>query len=251
MDVWEEEAAVTLGDVDRTNRVKPSAFFRYFQHATSLHGDALGIGAAQIAASGQGWVLSRFSVEIETRPALSDRLTVRTWPRGFRKLFALRDYEITGAGGQPVARARSGWLVIDIHRRRPLREESLCRPLPANAHLPDMLPEASALADEYTGTQKTGEKTPAYSDTDYNGHVNNVRYVEWVEDCAGFETLSTAEKFRLDINFVNELLPGQTAGIYATPPGPRMYVEARRLDDKVPIFRAALTAPLTKIPATR
>ena len=155
-------------------------------------------------------------------------------------MFALRDYEVTG-GGEPVARGRSGWLVIDLHKRRPLREESLCRPLPANDSLPDMLPDAPTIVAECADIPKIGERTAGYADADYNGHVNNVRYVEWVEDCAGFATLASAEKCRLDINFVNELLPGQTAGIYATPPGRRVCVEARRLDDNAAIFRAVLT----------
>jgi acyl-ACP thioesterase len=229
-----------LGDVDRSNRVKPSAFFSFFQHATTLHGDDLGIGAGTIAEVGQGWVLSRFSVEIEKRPAMSDVLTLRTWPRGFKKLFAIRDYELTDAAGGLVARARSGWLVIDIHKRRPLREESLHTKLPANDAMPDMIPDGPFQLAELTGMEKAGEKTASYSDTDYNGHVNNVRYIEWLSDCAGLDRLLSAQKMNININYVNELLPGQTVNLFKHSSGSLTSVMAQRQEDGQCVFRAEI-----------
>ena len=240
MDVWQEARAVTLGDVDRSNRLKPSAFFSYFQHATTLHGDDLGIGAGKIAEAGQGWVLSRFSVEVERRPAMSETLTLRTWPRGFKKLFAIRDYELIDAAGGLVARARSGWLVIDIHKRRPLREESLHTKLPANDSMPDMIPDGPFQLGEIAGMEKATEKTAAYSDTDYNGHVNNVRYIEWLEDCAGLDLMLAAQKMRININYVNELLPGQTVDIFKRGDSGCTSVMAQRRDDGQCVFRAEL-----------
>ncbi|MDR2491710.1 MAG: acyl-ACP thioesterase [Spirochaetaceae bacterium] len=240
MDVWQETVAVTLGDVDSSNRVKPSAFFAYFQHATTLHGDDLGIGAGTIAEVGQGWVLSRFSVEIEKRPAMSETLTLRTWPRGFKKLFAIRDYELIDGSGGLVARARSGWLVIDIHKRRPLREESLHTKLPANDAMPDMIPGGPFQLGELAGMEKAGEKTASYSDTDYNGHVNNVRYIEWLEDCIGLDRMLAASKISININYVNELLPGQTVGLFKQSDGSRTAVMAQRQEDGQCVFRAEM-----------
>ncbi|MDR0551633.1 MAG: acyl-ACP thioesterase [Spirochaetaceae bacterium] len=237
MDIYTEQTAVTLGDVDESNRVKPSAFFGYFQHATTLHGDELGIGAKTIARAGQGWVLSRFSVQIEKRPALSDVLTLSTWPRGFKRLFAIRDYLIKDDEGGIAVKARSGWLVIDTAKRRPLREESLHTPLPRNDDIPDTIPDGAEALPDREEMMPAGTVISAYSDTDFNGHVNNVRYVEWAQNYVSAAALA-AEKLRVDINFVNEIPAGIEADIFTYTAEGLSAVEARRKDCGQRIFRA-------------
>jgi acyl-ACP thioesterase len=243
VDVWEERFTVKLADVDGFNKLKPSALFGFFQQATALHGDDLGIGVRKVAESGQGWMLSRFSVELKRRPAMSEKLTLKTWPRGFKRLFAIRDYLITDESGANVAEGRSGWLVIDLKKRRPLREESLCLKLPLNSDMPDMVPDGLAALTAIDGAQMVCEKTPGYSDGDYNGHVNNVRYIEWLQDIVFLEAPEDGAGFdvlRIDINYINEIIPGEKALLYKTSVGDSDFVEARRLCDSQCVFRASL-----------
>ncbi|MDR0539989.1 MAG: acyl-ACP thioesterase [Spirochaetaceae bacterium] len=242
MDVWTEEIDVALDDVDKSNRIKPSAVFNFFQRATTHHGDVLGIGANAMAANGQGWVLSRFSAQIERRSSLSERLNLSTWPRGFKKLFATRDYLLTDKEGSVVTRARSEWLLIDIKKRRPLREESLCTPLPRNETMADALRGPLPVLHECAGMTKAGIIVPAYSDADYNGHVNNVRYIEWTQNYADNLNLMDASKIYIDINYIHEILPRESVEIYTYSEGNLIEIEAKSLKEGVSVFRSRLCA---------
>jgi hypothetical protein len=77
---------------------------------------------------------------------------------------------------------------------------------------------------------KTGERRAVYSDIDFYGHVNNVRYIQWIQDMVDPGILDTADQIRLDINYVNEVLPGETvelwsASLPALPDSPDMVRE--------------------------
>jgi len=64
---------------------------------------------------------------------------------------------------------------------------------------------------------KAAERKALYTDVDYNGHVNNVRYIHWIEDTLEPQILEKADKMRLDINYMNEIMCGETTEIYCAP----------------------------------
>jgi acyl-ACP thioesterase len=207
---------VRFGVIDRSDRLTLDAVFQFFQEAAISHAENLGVGREDMARTGQVWILSRMSVQINRRPQYGETITIRSWPRGGEKLFALRDYDIqTAPDGAPAILGRSGWLIIDLEKRRPLRPQSIMDTLPRNEGL-DALPSAVAL-EERQNLQKTAERRAAYSDVDYNRHVNNVRYIQWIEDTLDPLLLEQANQMRLDINYLNEILPGEVTEIRSAP----------------------------------
>ena len=161
LDIWQETFAVRFGVIDRSDRLTLDAVFQLFQEAAISHAENLGVGREDMARSRQVWILSRMSVLIERRPKYGETLTVRSWPRGGERLFALRDYDIRDASDTPVVRARSGWLIIDMEKRRPLRPQSVMDTLPRNEGL-DALPAGAAGLVERPGLQKAAERKAAY-----------------------------------------------------------------------------------------
>jgi acyl-ACP thioesterase len=190
--------------------------FQFFQEAAISHAENLGVGREAMAAAGQGWILSRISVQVDRRPRYCETITVRSWPRGGEKLFAVRDFDIRGKDGIPVVSARSGWIIVDIEKRRPLRPQSIMDTLPHNEGL-DALACMPTGLEERGNLVKTGERKALYTDVDYNKHVNNVRYIQWIEDAIEPQFLESAEKMRLDINYLNEILSGEVIEILSAP----------------------------------
>jgi acyl-ACP thioesterase len=45
--------------------------------------------------------------------------------------------------------------------------------------------------------------------------VNHVSYIRWIEDVIDSSLLEQAKQMRLDINYVNEVLPGDITGIWS------------------------------------
>jgi hypothetical protein len=63
--------------------------------------------------------------------------------------------------------------------------------------------------------KRIGERKAAYSDIDYNGHVNNTRYIQWVQDTITPGILEATVQMRLDINYLCEVKFGETVEIWS------------------------------------
>jgi acyl-ACP thioesterase len=238
MDVFEKEYMVTVGDVDASRRLKPSVLFDFFQAVTTEHGEDLGVGLDAMLKSGQGWILSRFSLLMERRPRFSEMLTIRTWPQGYEGLLYARNYDVLDNTGSITARASSSWFIMDIERRRPLRPSSLTVPMPPNEGRVFLDGGARALPKR-DDLVKTAERTARYSDIDFNGHVNNARYIQWIQDALGENFITDAARLRIDINYVGEVVCGETVCIYSSGAEP-IALEGRRLSDNQTAFRAGI-----------
>jgi acyl-ACP thioesterase len=244
INIWQERSSVHFGAVDPSDRLTLAAAFDYFQEAAINHAEDLGVGREQVFKNGQGWILSRISVFFERRPRYREPITVRTWPRGWERLFAVRDYDIRDERDVPIVRGRSGWLILDLEKRRPLRPQPVMDTLPLNAGL-DALPDGATALETCDWLNKKGERRAVYSDIDYNGHVNNARYIQWIQDITEPEILEKADEMRLDINYLHETRIGDTIGLWSAPiPGSNAAVaiayEGRWQDGDQAVFRAEL-----------
>jgi acyl-ACP thioesterase len=214
--IWVETFQVRIAAVDRSERMTLDSIFNFFQETATSHAENLGVGRDAMAQSGQGWLLSRISVQVDRRPRYGETITVRTWPRGPEKLFAMRHFDIRDARDNPVVKAVSCWLIIDMEKRRPLRPQGTMDILPRNEGI-DALPAGAAGLTQRQNLQKAAERTVVYTDLDFNGHVNNVSYIRWIEDTLDPKLLENASQMRLDINYLNETLPGETVEIWTAP----------------------------------
>jgi len=257
LDIWRETVPIRYGSIDRSDRLTLGSIFSFFQEAAISHAAVLGVGRDAMAATGQGWILSRLSLFVERRPAYGETIQVSTWPRRWEKLLALRDYEIRDAGNAAVVRGRAGWLVLDIEKRRPLRAQAAMENLPSNDGI-DAFPAGPAGLSARENLAKKMERAALYSDIDYYGHANNARYIQWIQDATDMDVLTDANQIRLDINYLSEVLPGETVELWIAPlasagapaegnaadyprlEGPGFAYEGRRPDSDQAVFRAEL-----------
>jgi acyl-ACP thioesterase len=215
--VWQEPVPVRFGSVDRSDRLSLGAAFGFFQEAAISHAADLGCGLDALAEIKQGWVLSRIAIFMERRPGYEETVLVESWPRGCEKLFAIRDYDMRDPDGRPIVRGRGNWLILDIERRRPLRAREVMEKLPLNEGLNALWGGGLPALVQRENLVKTGERKAAYSDIDYYGHVNNARYVQWIQDITDPGLLDKADQVRLDVNYVSEVLPGETVELWTAP----------------------------------
>ncbi|MDR3302114.1 MAG: acyl-ACP thioesterase [Spirochaetaceae bacterium] len=247
MDIWQSKQKILFNDVDPSGGVTPFAVFNYFQDAAALHAEAIGVGRETMCANKQVWVLSRMSVLIEKRPKLDEEIVLRSWPRGFDRLFCVRDYDIADMSGHVLVKARSGWLILDIETRRPLRPQSLCVPIPVNEGL-EALSGAPLGLETRNNLSKIMEREAAYSDIDFNRHMNNARYIQWIQDYSDGKSLQRASWIRLDINYLDEIKLNERIEIWASPiehgidddNGVKLAIEGRKKLGNAAAFRAEL-----------
>lgn len=202
MDKYEERFYVRSYDVTDHGVLSPLAMMNYLQEAAYQHARKLHLSFHDLREKGMLWVLSRINLALDTLPSWDEPVTVRTWPSGMKRLFALRDFEIVDGSGDVFGQAVSAWLAIDGETRRPVRmDRTLGR---AFADIPkvldtslDKLPEIG----EASGDQLFPVR---YRDIDVNGHVNNVSLVEWLIEALPLEMLESASLAELEVNFLAE-----------------------------------------------
>jgi len=250
IDVWQEPVTLRFGAIDRSDTLTLDTVFQLFQEAAISHAENLGVGREDMARTGQGWILSRITVLMKKRPKYGETVTLRSWPQGWEKLFAIRNYEILDKNNAAVVSARSAWLIVDIEKRRPLRPQAVMDSMPQNKDLISLPPEenGAAAVAERSNLVKVAERKALYSDLDFNGHVNNVKYVQWIEDTLDIKLLENADKMRLDINYLNEILENEDIDIFSariddtsTPGQHIVYAfEGRKKESGQAAFRAEL-----------
>ncbi len=211
--IYEENLTVGTWDCDRSDRLNIAGACNFWQEAAGRHAEALGVGTDAFKERGFAWILSRLSAELLRRPRRGERVLVRTWPRGLERLYALRDYEIHGEDKQVLGRGRSVWLVVDTLTFRPKRPETLGLSLPLNKGL-DAMSEGGGSLVKRENLQPSGSRSALYSDIDYNGHVNNARYIQWIQDALPANDLEAASSMRVDINYLSEVKPASSLDFF-------------------------------------
>jgi medium-chain acyl-[acyl-carrier-protein] hydrolase len=207
--IWKESYLVRSYDTGINSVLKPQVLFQFFQEAASNHATHLGVGYEALQKLGLFWALSRVKVKIEKLPAWRDEVTLTTWPKGIDRLFALRDFRLSDAGGKAIVQGTSCWLLVDCEKMRPRRIDSIPRNFPVNDK-EHALKESLGKITIPTNLEKRYERRVMTSDLDVNNHVNNTEYVRWITDC--LETGGgTAGGIRtLQINYLEEAKLGET-----------------------------------------
>ena len=149
------------------------------------------------------WVLMRKNLLIHQLPKLGEQIKVVTHCAGFEKYFTYRDYKIFNQQDELLASAASTWLLMDTVKRRMARipdfilslecpREGECLPRPKNK-LPKF--EEASFSKEFT---------VGWYDLDFNQHLNNVFYLQWILETVPDELLQNGQLERIDIVYKME-----------------------------------------------
>jgi acyl-ACP thioesterase len=194
------------------NRVGIAQLCNYLQEAAGAHAEELGFGILELQSKGISWMLSRLSLEISSYPRWGEKLKVRTWPSGLKgRLVATRDFEVETSGGATVLNGVSEWLVVNLAARRIEKLDDSFRSL-----VVEDCERANVASQSLGGKFAALGKTDASAriivrrgDLDFNNHVNNVHYAEWLMEALPEEFGRRAVK-NLDIVFKQEASAGET-----------------------------------------
>ena len=113
-----ENITVPCYDTDASWHLKPSSFMNLAQEAAGRHAVHLGFGYDDLIKTNTAWILSRVHVEFLDTPKWREDITLTTWHKGLNRLFFLRDFLVTDAGGYERIKATTSWLVLNLETRR-------------------------------------------------------------------------------------------------------------------------------------
>ena len=194
-------------DCDEDLQVSVLALMRWFEDIALLQSEDYGVGMEFYAREDVAWLLSRWDIRLHGVLRHRDEVRVCTQPMGMRRFLANRRYDVSTPAGAPVAQAESQWLFIDTKRRRPRRiPEEIFSRYGVQGEVEELHAPQSPAPVERVDAQR--DFSVRMSDIDSNGHVNNIRYVEWALEALPQEMLHGSRLVRLLVHYQREVRYG-------------------------------------------
>ena len=175
-----------------------------------------GFGVDALLENNHTWVLSRMAVEVDARPEQYAPYRIATWISDYGRLLSTRNFQLFDASGQVFARAVTEWAMIDMTSRRAVDLSWV-----GDAHRDAVVQEESPMARpvKIRGVAPTEQLVHrvAYSDIDFNRHVNTMRYIDLMFDMLPIDLPTCESPMRMDLHFMKECRLGQTLTVGCEP----------------------------------
>ncbi len=191
-------------DFDKFRRIKPSAVMDLFQDVAGLHANLLGCGFEDMIDNKLIWVLTRVKFTIEKWPEMFSEVKVHTWPLEPSRAGFHREYFIETAAGEPLIKGSSEWVIIHSEERRIVSAKDIY-PIKEGFCTELMHPDRLQKIKDCESAEFVADITPEYCDIDMNGHVNNIKYLDYVMNAIKPE--SDLKFASVQIDFRKEVLP--------------------------------------------
>lgn len=218
--------------VDCFGRVKPSVLLFFAQEAAGGHCEILNLDWDTLAKRNLFWAVIRNRMQITRLPVLGETITVETWPMPTTRSAFPRSTVAYDEKGNELFRSVSLWVLMDTQSRSmvlpgksgielagTLRGNELAAP---SSLLPAVLENAV--------TRRVG-----YTELDRNGHMNNTKYMDWVDDLlpSAFHNAHPVREFT--VCYLSEAKEGQDITLqWQLLDGPCLQVNALRERTDVP-----------------
>ncbi|MDD5923512.1 MAG: thioesterase [Clostridia bacterium] len=203
-----------LSDFDSDRRLRISSILDLFQDIAAIHSEMIGTGFDEVKKLGVSWVIMRTKLKIHKLPKMYTNVTVRTWPHKPSRSCFIRDSEIYDEDGNLLIEGSSIWTIIDNETRKQ------CDPDLINYTL-DSYYDHSTLSGETIkrirdfntdAIEPLCSVSPLMSDLDFNGHVNNTKYVKYAFDALQQKSEPKVNEFQIDYH--KELRLGDNINVY-------------------------------------
>lgn len=178
-EIYRKIFPVTAADVDCFDRLKPGRILTFMQEAAGDHSALLGTDRPALQQRNLFWAVIRHRVQVTRLPRAGETVTVETWPMPTTRSAYPRSTLALDADGNELFRCISLWVLMDTEKRRMIlpgksgvEVEGLVRG--SELAVPDSLMPLQ--------TENRVARTVRFSDLDWNGHMNNCRYLDWVAD---------------------------------------------------------------------
>lgn len=203
---YRKEFDIPYYDSDKNGYVHPVSLLTYMGETSSHHSDSLGVGIEGLRKNNYGWMLNRWRIKFIKYPRVKDKIIVETWNSGIDRFYATREFKIFDKHSNPLVIATSQWVFLDMARKRPMR-------IPAEFNEIYSQEDEKLLHDYYDFNKEfeTGSELDfnvRKSDIDYNNHVNNVKYLDWMLELIPVDVYGSCKLYELDIQYKKEVVLG-------------------------------------------
>ena len=204
--IFQKDFEITDICVDRYGRLKPSMILLYAQEIAGMHCNELALDYDTLAKRRLFWAVTRHKVQVTRLPMRGETIHVETWPMPTTRVAYPRSIAAYDAQGNECFRSISLWVLMDLDTRNMI--------LPGKSGISvvgtlrgNELPSPNGLIAKPLGSHRS--RSVCFTDLDRNGHMNNTRYMDWIDDLlpSPFHIRSTVKEFT--VCYLSEAKEGQ------------------------------------------
>lgn len=171
----------TISDlyVDRYGRLMPSKILFFAQEIAGLHCNELALDYDTLARQRLFWAVTRHRVQITRLPTRGETIRIETWPMPTTRVAYPRSMVAYDMEGRECFRSISLWVLMNLDTRNMI--------LPGKSGISvigtlrgNELPSPNGLVAVPLDSQR--QRRVCFTDLDRNGHMNNTRYMDWIDD---------------------------------------------------------------------
>lgn len=193
-----ERFIIRTYEIDNRKQATAPALVKLMHEAAMQHVIRLKLSVWDLEAEQISWVLMRKMLRIHRMPKLGEQIKVVTYPAGFEKFFTYRDYKVFDEKDDLIAWSSSTWLLMDTVERRLSRiPEHILRLREQMPPPSECLPRPEDRLPRMESAQRVKTFEVNWHDLDFNMHLNNTYYVQWMIEAVPDDRLrhSTLQEF--------------------------------------------------------
>ena len=177
--IYRQNFTVSDNEVDRYGRLTPSKLLFFVQEVAGRHFDRLAMDYDALLEKNLFWAVIRHKVQITRLPRRGETVTVETWPMPTTRVAYPRSVIAYDSQGHECFRAISLWVLMDVESRAMVLPGKSGIEVPGTVRGDELSAPGSLPPKELSQSR---QRTVCFTDLDRNGHMNNTRYLDWIDD---------------------------------------------------------------------
>lgn len=192
--LYVENYEITDMVVDRYGRLKPSMILFLAQEVAGRHCKTLRVDYETLEKSRMFWAVTRHRVQISRMPLRGETIRIETWPMPTTRVAYPRSVVAYDEAGNECFRVISIWVLMHIDTRAMILPGKSGISVVGSLRGNELAAPGGLVAKEWIHHRS---RTVCYTDLDRNGHMNNTRYLDWIDDLlpSAFHKKHTAREF--------------------------------------------------------
>ncbi len=210
-EIYSQNFSITDAAVDCYGRLKLSTLLYFAQEVAGRHFDRIAMDYEALAMRGMFWAIIRQRVQITRMPRRGETIRVETWPMPTSRVAYPRSVVAYDESGSEVFRCISLWVLMDVNSRAMI--------LPGKSGIAvhgtlrgNELAAPGSLAPK--ALSNSHSRRVAFTDLDRNGHMNNTRYLDWIDDLLPSAFHLGHEPKELTVCYLSEAREGQMLDLH-------------------------------------
>lgn len=227
--IYQQDFYITDACVDRYGRLKPSMILFYAQEVAGRHCNILSLDYDTLAKKRLFWAVTRHRVQITRMPMRGETIHVETWPMPTTKVAYPRSVVAYDEQGHEVFRAISIWVLMDLDTRNMILPGKSGISVVGTVRGMELSVPRSLLP---VVMKNRHSRKVCFTDLDRNGHMNNTRYFDWIDDLLPSSFHEDHPMKEFTICYHAEAREGQTLEMsWEVMDGPSLQVDAVRKNE--------------------